>query len=136
MTERRIDRPLKLQKPRQPIRKRRPGVRRGRTRDKNFLAFVKSLPCVVCEKVMDELVAAGFPREMLSQESRTEAAHVGQHSMDQKTDDENACPLCRVEHHQFGPESLHKLGPGFWAHHGIDWPELRAALHRRYDALG
>ncbi len=136
-----IDWPLRLQKPRTPVRKKRKGPpRRGRMLDPDYLAWIGTLPCVVCYSADHHytdcwlVVAAKHPQDCwMRQESRTEAAHVGPHGMSQKTDDENACPLCK-QHHTEGKESLHKLGPAFWAHHGIDWPALKAALRARYDA--
>ena len=62
-------------------------------RDQRYLAWIRSLPCVVC----------GITRGI-------EAAHTGPHGLGQKSPDTSAIPLC-VKHHRTGKDSYHRLGP-------------------------
>lgn len=147
LQDRHIDRYLNFGPKRTPVRKRRPGPpRRGRKLDPDYLEWIRTLPCCVCFAACYPsgevwmLIEVGWEPSVMRgdgpgvQESRTEAAHIGPHgSSDRKADDRDTAPLCRDEHHQHGPESHHKLRSGFWQHHGIDWPTLKAALRERYE---
>lgn len=78
-----------------------------------YLAFIRSLPCLVC----------GIRRGI-------EAAHTGPRGLGQKSSDLSAIPLCR-QHHRTGTDSLHCLGPRkFTALHSLDVPELVERLNR------
>lgn len=88
-------------------------------KDPEYLAFLHTLPCVVCEKMG------------VKQTYRTEAAHVGDRGMSQKCPDKEAIPLCLV-HHREGPQSQHVLGKLFWDFHGIDRDGLILSLKQRY----
>ena len=79
-------------------------------RDQKYLAWIRTLPCLICGR------AAGV-----------EAAHTGPHGMALKSPDSSAIPLC-ARHHRTGRDSYHKLGPRiFERHHGID---IRAVVVR------
>ena len=84
-------------------RLKRPGPpRRGRVRDRKYLAWIRRFACAVC---------------LLNRP--TEAAHVGRRGLSQKCSDRETIPLC-AEHHRNGKDSYHKLGKRFWEHHGLD----------------
>jgi hypothetical protein len=63
-------------------------------RDRRYLAWIRTLPCVVC----------GSTR-------RIEASHTGPHGLGQKSPDSSAIPLC-YRHHRTGPDSYHRLARG------------------------
>jgi hypothetical protein len=87
-------------------------------KDKNYLAWIHTLPCVVCAQ---------------AQRSPTEAAHVGERGLSQKCPDRETLPLCG-EHHRTGKESHHVLQKAFWAHHKLDRDFLIAFLQVKYEA--
>lgn len=95
------------------IRKRRGKPRRGRILDPRYLAWVATLPCLIC---------AIRP---------VEVSHLGLRGLGQKCDDKYAGPLCSC-HHQHGPEAHHVLGKRFWAHHKLDRADVFARLHEQY----
>jgi len=79
-------------------------------RNSQYLAWIRTLPCVVC----------GTDRGI-------EASHTGPHGLGQKSSDYSAIPLC-IKHHRTGRDSYHKLGPRrFSAVHNID---IRAIVDR------
>lgn len=81
-------------------------------RDPRYLAWIRTLPCVVC----------GSTR-------RIEASHTGPHGLGQKSPDSSAIPLC-YRHHRTGPDSYHRLGPREFAKvHNVDI----AAIVRRFN---
>jgi hypothetical protein len=59
-------------------------------RDWRYLAWIRTLPCVVCG-------------------GRAEAHHTGPHGRGVKASDYTAIPLC-TEHHTGGQYAYHKLG--------------------------
>lgn len=80
------------------------------TRNLKYLAWIRTLPCLVCGRTRG-----------------VEAAHTGPHGVGQKSPDTSAVPLC-ARHHRTGCDSYHKLGPRvFERHHGLD---LRAIVVR------
>ena len=82
-----------------PVRKMRLQPRRGPDRSPEYLAWIKTLGCVVCARV-----SGGA--------SVIEAAHtnaLGSRGMSQKTTDFSAIPLCSG-HHRIDPNSYHRLG--------------------------
>lgn len=89
-------------------------------KDRDYLAFIVSLPCFLCERMG------------LAQTSRTEAAHVGKRGLSQKCSDRETAPLCG-EHHRTGPVAHHQLGRNFWELHGINRSELLKELQRRFE---
>jgi hypothetical protein len=90
-------------------------------RDPAYLAWIRTLPCVVC--------LAGE----ISQHSPTEAAHVGERGLRQKCSDRHTVPLCG-EHHREGPYAQHRIGARFWMFWGLDRDAIIADLQRRYPA--
>jgi hypothetical protein len=72
-------------------------------RDPLYLAWIRTLPCVVCGTTQG-----------------IEASHTGPHGLGQKSPDSSAIPLCS-KHHRTGRDSYHKLGPRRFAEaHQID----------------
>jgi hypothetical protein len=98
--------------------------RRGPDRSSDYLAWIRTLGCVVCSRVSGESILI-------------EAAHtnaLGAKGMGQKTSDFSAIPLC-AWHHREARNSYHRLGePRFAQEHQLDLSQLVAALnhlHRR-----
>lgn len=87
----------------------------GRNRD--YLAFVRSLPCVVCHVDPGERVI--------------ESAHTGPHGLSQKASDYSAVPLCSPCH-RTNRDSNHALGKKWAEHHQIDLRGLTAGLRRTF----
>jgi hypothetical protein len=84
------------------------------TRNLKYLAWIRTLPCLVCG------VTTGI-----------EAAHTGPHGMAQKSPDTSAIPLC-VKHHRTGRDSYHKLGArAFERHHQLDIGAVVARLRAK-----
>ncbi len=110
----------------------RPNRRKGRKPDKAYLAFIRSQWCAVCELDKAELVRSGFPVDLLHQRTETEAAHVGERGLGQKSTDRDTIPLC-VLHHREGPESHHVLGKNFWKHHKLNKLVLLSELQKEFD---
>lgn len=95
-----------------------------------YLAWIRTLPCVVCLMV----VAKSSWHEIhafMFQRTATEAAHVGERGLSQKCPDRETLPLCRW-HHTEGPESHHRLGKRFWTVWGLDRDALIAELNGRF----
>ena len=109
-------------KRRVPVRKRRSQPRRGPGRSPEYLAWIRTLGCVVCARVSGGATVV-------------EAAHtnvLGRRGIGQKTTDFSAIPLCSGHHRQC-PDSYHALGErGFLHKHGIDLQELVRRLHGRF----
>ena len=77
------------------------------TRDPRYLAWIRTLPCLVC----------GSMRGI-------EASHTGPHGLGQKSPDSSAIPLC-AKHHRTGTDSYHRLGPRkFSQTHSLDIPAI------------
>lgn len=91
-------------------------------RDPQYLAFIRRQPCLACRR--------GSPVVHIS---RTEAHHYGPHGLSQKAPDRMAIPLCGIEHHRLGPESVHQLGKRFAEHHGLDIDAEVQYLNELYD---
>jgi hypothetical protein len=84
------------------------------TRHPKYLAWIRTLPCLVCGRT-----------------SGVEAAHTGPHGIAQKSADTSAIPLC-VRHHRTGRDSYHKLGPrAFERRHGLDLRTIVARLNEK-----
>ena len=84
------------------------------TRDSKYLAWIRTLPCVVC----------GCARGI-------EASHTGPHGLGQKSPDSSAIPLC-YRHHRTGKDSYHKLGPQKFAQaHDLDIPAIVRRLNTK-----
>jgi hypothetical protein len=83
-------------------------------RDFKYLAWIRTLPCVVC----------GAPRGI-------EASHTGPRGLGQKSPDSSAIPLC-YRHHRTGKESYHRLGPREFAQeHDLDIPAIVRRLNTK-----
>jgi hypothetical protein len=109
-----------------PVRKRRSRPRRGPQRCSDYLAWIRTLDCVVCSR------AHGGPIVI-------EAAHtnaLGRRGMSQKTSDFSAIPLCSA-HHQLDPDSYHRLGEERFAReHRLDLQTLVMALNDHFHYRG
>jgi hypothetical protein len=109
-------------KRRVPVRRKRSQPQRGPNRSPDYLAWIRTLPCVVCSRVSGWATVA-------------EAAHtnaLGPRGLGQKATDFSAIPLCSG-HHRENPDSYHVLGEmGFSRRHRIDLKELVLALQTRF----
>lgn len=104
-------------------------------KDPAYLAWLHTLPCVICEGLRLMLLDAGFVGDMRTlQSTKTEAAHVGERGLSQKCPDREAIPLCGFAHHREGPASAHKLGKSFWKYWKLDRGTVIEALNAKYDA--
>ena len=105
-----------------PVRKMRIRPRRGPARCPEYLAWIRTLGCVVCSRVSGGLTVI-------------EAAHtnaLGPRGMGQKTSDFSAIPLCSG-HHRGSPDSYHRLGEKeFSDQHRIDLEDMVRALQSRF----
>ena len=105
-----------------PIRKKRSRPRRGPDRSPDYLAWIRTLGCVVCSWMGG---SATF----------IEAAHtnaVGPKGLSQKTSDFSAIPLCAPLHRD-GQDSYHRLGEQRFAQeHWIHIKELVLLLQSRF----
>ncbi len=109
---------------RTPIQRVRRGPpRRGAEVDEPYKAWIRTLPCVVCEM----LSIRSWQFRFLT----IEAAHVGERGLGQKAPDRQCVPLC-IEHHTAGAHSVHVLGKRFWTHWNLDRFELIADYNRRW----
>ena len=90
-------------------------------RDEDYRRWNGALPCIVCS----------LPNRG-QQQYPTEAAHVGDRGLRQKSSDRETISLC-AWHHRIGPESHHVLGRNFWTRWGIDRDRLIAEFNRRYE---
>jgi hypothetical protein len=93
-------------------------------RDAGYLAWLRSLPCIVCAKWR-------LPRLRFNP---IEAAHVGERGIGQKCPDRQAAPLC-VEHYRTGRYSHHALGKRFWDFWKLDRHELIADLNAEFERM-
>lgn len=85
-----------------------------RPRNPRYLAWIRTLPCVVC----------GARRGI-------EASHTGPHGLGQKSPDTSAIPLC-ARHHRTGHDSYHRLGPRRFSEiHDLDIPEIVRRLNTK-----
>ena len=100
--------------------------RRGPDRNRAYLAWVRTLACVVCHARSSGSVWI-------------EAAHtkvLGPKAMGRKTSDFSAIPLC-YQHHQVNPDSYHRLGErAFASRHAINLGELVRRLNHLYQQDG
>ena len=105
-----------------PVRKKRLQPRRGPERSPEYLAWIRTLGCVVCSRVSGGSTVV-------------EAAHTnvfGSRGLGQKTTDFSAIPLCAA-HHRENLDSYHRLGEKmFLRTHAIDMRELVRALRDRF----
>ncbi len=101
-------------------------------KDALYLAWLHTLPCVICESLRLAMVEAGFHDAVSPQFGRTEAAHVGARGLSQKCPDREAIPLCR-NHHREGAVSIHKLQRLFWGYWELDRDVLIETLNAKYE---
>ncbi len=104
-----------------PVRKKRLHPRRGPDRNAEYLAWIRTLGCVICSRTSGSTVI--------------EAAHtnaLGAKGLSQKTSDFSAIPLC-IAHHRRGADSYHRLGEKRFAReHRLDLSELVLGLHDQF----
>ena len=105
-----------------PVRRKRSRPRRGPERSPDYLAWIRTLGCVVCSRVSCGATVI-------------EAAHtnvLGARGLGQKASDFSAIPLCAA-HHRENLDSYHQLGETEFSHkHGIDLKELVLRLQSRF----
>jgi len=105
-----------------PLRKKRLQPRPGPERDPIYLAWIRTLACVVCCQTP-------------SAWNTIEAAHtnaLGPRGMSQKASDYSAIPLCSW-HHRHNRDSYHALGEKRFAReHQINLQELVLALNNQF----
>lgn len=94
-------------------------------RNPAYLAWIRTLPCVCCEQLLRSLRS--------EQCGPTEAAHVGERGLSQKSSDLETIPLCRW-HHTQSPEAHHRIGKKFWAYWGIARDALIKSLNERFES--
>jgi hypothetical protein len=83
-------------------------------RNLKYLAWIRTLPCLICGRT-----------------GGVEAAHTGPHGMAQKSADTSAVPLC-ARHHRTGCDSYHKLGArAFEGRHRVDLRVIAERLNER-----
>jgi hypothetical protein len=103
-----------------PVPKMRSLPRRGPERSPEYLAWIRTLPCVVCLRV------SGWAT----------VVEAGPRGMSQKASDFSAIPLCSG-HHRRTLDSYHRLGEQEFSHtHGIDLEGLVQALRSRFCEQG
>jgi hypothetical protein len=82
------------------------------TRDPWYLAWIRTLPCLVCGSTKG-----------------IEASHTGPRGLGQKSSDTSAIPLC-YQHHRTGTDSYHKLGARRFAQvHNLNIPVIVRRLN-------
>jgi hypothetical protein len=86
-----------------------------RERDRAYLVWIRTLPCLLCGR------------------RPSEAAHLGARPFGQKCSDRETGPLCAWDH-RLGPYSHHALGRRFWQHYRIDRATLIRGLNESYTA--
>jgi hypothetical protein len=86
-----------------------------RERDRAYLVWIRTLPCLVCGR------------------RPSEAAHLAARAFGQKCSDRETGPLCAWDH-RLGPHSHHALGRTFWQHYRIDRARLIRGLNKSYAA--
>jgi len=97
------------------------GQRKPRMRDKAHLAFIATLPCVIC-------LAYGVHVAHVRYASAADGACIVGKS--EKPSDWRTVPLCPA-HHTDGPEAQHRMSErDWWAGHGINPYTIAASLYR------
>ena len=102
-----------------PIPRQRREPRANRNDHPEYLEFIRSLPCHICQMLRRR------------QFGRTEAAHVGMRGLGQKCSDLEAIPLCGC-HHRTGEFAHHRLGKRFWTFWKLDRYEVIAHYQSWY----
>ena len=85
-------------------------------RSASYLAWVRKLPCSVCQETR-----------------HVEASHTGPHGLSQRSSDLQAIPLCE-RHHRTGRDSYHSLGPiQFQLRHGLAIGQVIETLNSQWE---
>lgn len=130
--------------------KRHPPKRDPGYDDPSYREFIHSLPCVACHIDLYRLLiivaidiesVRFFSAARFSQKLRTEMHHAINGGFGKRGPDRSGVPLCGhdpqqptiPDHHREGPESVGKLGKGFWPRIEIDKTELIRALNAAFD---
>jgi len=87
-----------------------------RERDRDYMAWIKTHPCLICKK-----------------RRNVEAAHVNNEGLSRKCSDRRTLPICIMDHRE-GKHSLDKNKKAFWIKHGIDPEREIERLNRLYDS--
>jgi len=96
--------------PRKPAKK---AIQKGPVRNWKYRAWIRSLPCACC-----------------GVEPAGEAAHTGDHGLNQKASDYSSIPLC-TDCHTMAPHSYHRLGrEEFERRHSLNILDLIRRLNR------
>src|ERR1035441_6893405 len=104
-----------------PVRKKRLDPRRGPDRSPDYLAWIRTLRCVVCGRP---------PGSVLIEAAHTNA--MGPRGLGQKSTEFSAIPLCSGHHREL-PVSYHVLGEtAFSLMHGLELNALVVALQDRF----
>jgi hypothetical protein len=101
-------------------------------KDPLYLAWIHTLPCVICAQHSQN----EFRAEPWTQLLPTEAAHLGPHGLSQKVPDRRVVPLCAFHHRADvnSVSSLHALKPAtFWIMHSLDPEKIITELNERFD---
>jgi hypothetical protein len=93
-----------------------------RPRDFAYMAWIKTHPCCVCEKLY-----------MCPYIKRTYAHHAGAHGLSQRSPDRTCIPLCWRHHDRLSSISVHSLGKKFWSAYNLDRAALIAEYNERFD---
>lgn len=93
----------------------RPLRRKDKKRDREFLAFIHTMPCILSGSSCSGPITAH---------------HAGERGLMQRADDRTALPAC-YGHHLTRKDSLHVLGKSFWSYHSLD----KAALIAKYNVV-
>lgn len=108
--------------------------------DPAYLAWIRTLPCLVCSISIYGLPWIFSPEADLIFETApiaririAEAAHVGSRGLGRKSDDRETIPLC-PGHHRTGRDAHHVLGKWFWAYHDLDRERIIGELQARFVA--
>jgi hypothetical protein len=104
-----------------PVRRKRLDPRRGPDRSPDYLAWIRTLRCVVCGRP---------PGSVLIEAAHTNA--LGPRGLGQKASDFSAIPLCSGHHREL-PASYHVLGEtAFSLIHRLELSELVVAFRNRF----
>jgi hypothetical protein len=95
-----------------------------RIRDWLYISWIKSQPCIVCEKHAFNLFTKRF--------SPSQAHHAGYRGLSQRADDRTCIPLCWTHHDRNSPHSIHTLGRKFWEFYQLDRQATIEEMQRRY----
>lgn len=98
-----------------------------------FLAFVRTLPCILIGLTAYAPLGTLQIRHVCR--FRVEASHVGRAAMGLKAADETCLPMCS-EAHRLGPFAYHKSAPIFWIVWGLNKERLVSETRAAARAAG